>query len=238
MHWRLTSKQAAQRRECPKNFECFSRTKRKLTLLHIQFHPCLSVTCCQMDLQRNQKSLVTNLRETPWKMKTVTMMGLMTTLVAYDFFIRRMSWRYVHSPVSQVSIQLDPPVTQFTPKLHRMGVTKITWSRSRDKKLVPQDVAEKGAPGFGQGAPSCAPGCGLGGRLGATDVRRLEGRKRRAAPLPPPSCRRWWRPVLLLATILMLCAARMILSDDEGWDDGNDDDDSVDDDSVLLFIFL
>ena len=49
-------------------------------------------------------------------------------------------------------------------------------------------MSEEGAPGFVQGAPSCAPGCGLGGRLGATDVRRLEGRKRRAAPPPadPP----------------------------------------------------
>ena len=29
MHWRLTSKQVAQRRECPKNFECFSLTQKE-----------------------------------------------------------------------------------------------------------------------------------------------------------------------------------------------------------------
>ena len=76
---------SSQRRECPKNFECFSHKMKLDIVTHrvLSSHsPCLSFsqTVSKRDLQRRQKNLVTNLRETPSKMKTVTMMGVMTTL--------------------------------------------------------------------------------------------------------------------------------------------------------------
>ena len=70
---------------------------------------------------------------------------------------------------------VSPPAAQITPKCHCPDVIKITWSA--DMAKVPRCVRVQP-----EGAPSCAPRCCLLRRLRATDVRRLEGRKRRAAP--------------------------------------------------------
>ena len=80
----------------------------------------------------------------------------------------------------QLLVQFHPP----QPKSPQ-NVTVRMSSKSLDQQIWPRCPASGGSRCVRvqpEGAPSCAPRCCLLRRLRATDVRRLEGRKRRAAP--------------------------------------------------------
>ena len=98
---------------------------------------------------------------------------------------------------------VGPPCNPIHPQASPYGCHQNHLVKISGQETGASGCVREGAPDFGQGAPSCAPGCGLGGRLGATDVRRLEGRKRRAAPPSPPAL----PPSSLLPTLVAPCPA-------------------------------